>query len=491
MQIGAVDISQIVFDPKSRDDMPKLLKGLQYLYINPETRKALFKILEEKMISGKNKNNGRPGMELWRIFVLGVIRLNLNWDYDRLHEQANSHSVIRQMLGHADFWDKYYYELQTIKDNVRLLTPEILDEINQIVVKEGHNLFKKKDNTSLSGRCDSFVVETNVHYPTDINLLLDGLRKVIFLIADLCEAEKLTQWRQHQYNFRCMKRLMRKAQNKKRGHARSEEQKQKKEQEIKEAHQTYIVSAQNLLEKAKATLLQITNGSLVTEVKKAQIEEFIVHAERQINQIERRVILGEVIPHEEKVFSIFEPHTEWVVKGKVGVPVELGLRVGVLEDHYQFILHHHVMEKQSDEEVAVCITREAKKRFPNLFQVSYDKGFHSPRNQEDLKKEITNVILPRKGKLSQQARSLENEDTFMKARRLHSGVESVINALEVHGLDFCPDHGVRGFKTYVALAIVGYNIGRLGSLLKVKEQKLLEKNRSQYRARDPAMKLAA
>lgn len=322
-------------------------------------------------------------------------------------------------------------------------------------------------------------------------MLLDALRKVIFLTANLCEEEKLTDWRQYQYNFRCMKKLMRKAQNKKRGTARSEERKQRKEEEIKEAHRNYIFSAQNLLDKAKSTLLEINNCSLVTEVKKVVIENFIKHGERQINQIERRVLLGEIIPHEEKVFSIFEPHTEWVVKGKVGVPVELGLRVGVIEDYYQFILHHHVMEKQTDKEIAVSLTQEAKKRFPNLLQVSYDKGFHSPKNQEDLRKELTNVILPRKGKLSRQAEALENEEDFIKARRQHSGVESVINALEVHGLDFCPDHGIKGFKAYVALAIVGYNIGRLGSILKLKEEKLLKRYRQKFRKREPTIKRAA
>ena len=87
MQIGDVDISKIVFDQKSRDDMTKVLKGLQYLYTNPEIREEIFKILEENILPGKSKKNGRPGMDLWKIFVLGVIRLNLNWDYDRVHEQ--------------------------------------------------------------------------------------------------------------------------------------------------------------------------------------------------------------------------------------------------------------------------------------------------------------------------------------------------------------------------------------------------------------------
>ena len=124
--------------------MPKLLKGLQYLYTNLAVREEIFKILEEDIAPGKNKKNGRPGMELWKILVLGTIRLNLNWDYDRVHEQANSHSLIRQMLGHSSIFDRTYYELQTIKDNVQLLTPEVLDKINQIVVRAGHNLLKKK-----------------------------------------------------------------------------------------------------------------------------------------------------------------------------------------------------------------------------------------------------------------------------------------------------------------------------------------------------------
>ena len=81
-------------------------------------------------------------MELWRIFVMGTLRLNINWDYDRLHEMVNCHITIREMLGHSGFGESYKYSLQTIKDNVALITPEILDEINQVVVNAGHDLVK-------------------------------------------------------------------------------------------------------------------------------------------------------------------------------------------------------------------------------------------------------------------------------------------------------------------------------------------------------------
>jgi len=144
LTFGETDISQIEFDLKSRDDIPPLLKGLQYIYTHNETRKKIFQILEREIAPSADKKNGRPGMELWKIFVMGTLRLNLNWDYDRLHEMVNNHKTIRQMLGHGLIDECYSYNLQTLKDNIKLLTPEILDNINEIVVNCGHKLVKKK-----------------------------------------------------------------------------------------------------------------------------------------------------------------------------------------------------------------------------------------------------------------------------------------------------------------------------------------------------------
>ena len=143
MQIGEIDISQIKFDPKCRDDIPKILKGLQYLYMNIPLRTQIFQLLEAEISPKVSKSNGRPGMELWKILVCGVVRLDLNEDYDRLHDLVNKHSDIRKMLGHGTF-DNEYYHYQTLVDNVSLLTPELLDRINQVVVSAGHVLVKKK-----------------------------------------------------------------------------------------------------------------------------------------------------------------------------------------------------------------------------------------------------------------------------------------------------------------------------------------------------------
>jgi len=476
MKLGEIAISAIKINLKSRDDIPPLLLGLQHIYTNADLRDAVFKILEANILIDIDPQNGRPGMDLWTILVLGVLRVNLNWDYDRLEEMANNHKTIRGMLGHGSFDDDYEYKLQTLKDNVHLLTPEIVEKINQVVVQAGHSLVKKKEAEKLNGRCDSFVVETDVHYPTDINLLFDSMRKVISLTATLCAICGLTGWRQSNHNIKTLKRLFRKAQQLKRSTSKDPKKKKQREKVIIEAHQRYIVGAGDFLTKARASVDEVNGGSVIAIALVMEIERYLSHADRQIDQIRRRVIDGEKIPHTEKTFSIFEEHTEWISKGKAGVPVELGLKVCVLEDQHGFILHHRVMQTETDDQVAVTMVTQAKELHPSLISCSFDKGFHSPANQKDLLEHLDFVVLPKKGRLSLDDKEREYSEEFIRARYQHSAVESAINALEVHGLDRCLDHGIVGFKKYVALAVLGRNIQQLG--LKLRQQEL---NRQQVR----------
>ncbi|PNX48119.1 MAG: transposase [Thermoplasmata archaeon M8B2D] len=475
LNLGETGIPEIEIDLKSRDDIPQVLLGLQYIYETPKLRKKVFSVLEKILPEKINKENGRPGMELWRIFVMGVLRVNLNWDYDRLCEMANQHRNIRKMLGHGGFDDDFMYTRRTIINNVSLFTPEVLDEINQIVVKAGHDLVKKKDE-ELKGKCDSFVVETDVHYPTDINLLFDASRKVIQLIAELCDKYNVPGWRQYQYNIKQVKKAFRKAQQSKRSNSKDETKRNKL---IAEAHKTYIELANSFIEKAIASMnfLRQEYGSkeLLLEIELLAVNKFVEHANRQIDQINRRVIKGESIPHHEKVFSIFEEHTEWINKGKQGVPVELGLKVCILSDQHHFILHHRVMQKEVDTKIAVPIVQEAQNKFYDLNACSFDKGFYSPLNQQDLSNILDLVVLPKKGYLSAERKAIENADEFKLYKRKHSGVESDINAIEVHGLDRCLDHGIDGFRRYVALAVAARNIQQVGVI--IKKRKLKQQNR--------------
>jgi IS5 family transposase len=345
MEFWKTDIANIEFDLQSRDEIPKLLMGLQYIYRTTTIREKVFDILKQ-IVPIKSHETGRPGMDLWKILVLGTLRLNCNWDYDKVLEMANNHSTLREMLGHSKTDFDSQYALQTIRDNIALLTPALLDEINQIVVKAGHKIISPNKDPELRGSCDSFVVETDVHYPTDTNLLFDVIRKMISLIAIICSEVGITAWRQSHHNIITVKRILRGIQKLRRSTSKDEAKIQKRDQLIIAKHQNYIDVCQGFVLKAKETiriLRELGILSMSQQLRLTTIEEYIRHAERQIEQIHRRVVLDEKIPHEEKVFSIFEPHTEWISKGKAGVAQELGLAVCVHKDQFGFILHHRVI----------------------------------------------------------------------------------------------------------------------------------------------------
>ncbi len=329
------------------------------------------------------------------------------------------------------------------------------------------------------------MVETNVHYPTDINLLLDAVRKAITLTADYASMTGLCGWRQSEYNARQVKKAHRKSQLMKRSSSRDAIKKEKRQQEIVQAHRDYMELARKFIHKSQKTLA--TEGvdmGLTVMAKALEIQAYINHAERQMDQIERRVIQGESIAHEEKVFSIFQPHTEWISKGKAGVPVELGLKVCIVEDTQGYLLHHQVMEKQTDDQIAIDLIDETQARYPNLRICSFDKGFHSPQNQVELAKKLDRVVLPKKGRCNKKEQERQNSEAFKTSRRKHSAVESGINAVEVHGLDRCPDHGINGFKRYVALAVVARNVQKLGAELqkKVQRQEKRKRDRDKFAA---------
>ncbi len=484
MQIGQTDIADIVIDVTSRDDIPVILLGLQHIYTTLSLRKAVFKILEEVIphkeaydsanLVAVDANKGRPGMDQWSILVLGTLRLGLGADFDRIQELANQHRTLRMMLGHGLFSTDKDYRLQTLKDNLTLFTPEIMARINVEVIRAGYQLLDIDIHQMIKGRCDSFVLKTNVHFPTDINLLYDAIRVLIRDCVYWSKDYALPEWRQHQYNLRQFKALYRKIQKLRHSTSKDESKKRAKEIKICETHQAYIDLAQFYLDRVARSVELLKNTHQIPEVLLSDFSLFSQHADRQIDQIKRRVVEGEKIPHAEKVFSLFQPHTEWISKGKAGVPVELGIRMCIMEDTHGFILHHRVMQKETDDKIALEMVNATQINFPAFSGCSFDKGFHSPENQQQLKEQLEDVVLPKKGRLSSADKVREYDKEFVQTKKQHSAVESAINALQVHGLNNCPDHGIKGFERYAALAVLSRNIQKIGCIIRDREKKLLE-----------------
>ncbi len=480
-RFGNVDISEIQINPKSRDEIDKTLRGLQYLFTNTEIRAEILKLLDEELLPKVSKNNGRQGMDLWKILVLGLIRQVSDLDYDKLHNLSNEHRTIRAFLGH-DSWewgDTSKYELQTIKDNVKLLTPELIDKINKIVVDCGHNLLggKKKDELHVS--IDSFVIKTDVHYPTDISLLFDAIRKSIQLTANLCTDYNLSEMRQSNYQLRKIKTLFRKAQKANQSNSPN------KEERKKSTHKDYLTEVQKAETKVNEVIkiiLEKVAPSPILLARILEIDRYMHWVSHQKSLVERRVLNDEVIPHSEKVHSIFEPHTRWISKGKAGVMVELGLPVTIAKDQHGFILGYKIMETESDVDVAVPLTEQLTNQYPTIISESFDKGFWSKSNREGIGKLVPKVIMPKKGRLNKEEEKEHSTKEFKTLRKKHSAVESSINGLDHTGLSKCYDHGIHGFKRCVSLSILARNIHTLGVILLEKQEKQRRRKRHKQAA---------
>ncbi|MCK5538012.1 MAG: ISNCY family transposase [Bacteroidales bacterium] len=472
--LGIPLIENISFDIRSRDEVTKTLLGLQEIYKNEHIRKPVFSILEEMISESISKNKGRKGMSLWTIFVLGTLRLSCNWNYDNLKEHFDNHMLIRQMCGINLFLDgTKVTSLQTILDNVALFTEEISDKIAKIVVNYGHEILEKLD-IELKARCDSFVCLSNSHYPTDFNLLLDVCRVLIRNCARIADAFNFSGWREHKSIYNKLKQKYNTLSKMRYSNSKDEDKKEKRKQIINKEIESYLFMAENLLNKVISFQEGIPSS--------INIQRTIDYGKLFVGQIRRRIFNDEKIPASEKVYSIFEPYTEWICKGKAGVRQELGVKVCIMEDQFGFILNHRVMNNEQDKDVAFAIVEDTKKLFVNLQSVSFDKGFHSKKdsNGKDNRSNIEEILnvttcLPKKGKRNKFEDLVESSKEFGKARKQHPAIESAINALTTHGLDRCPDKGERNYKRYISMAVTAHNIHKLGAIMIEKELMLLKK----------------
>ena len=371
-------------------------------------------------------------MELWRVLVLGLLKQGINCDYDRLHDLANQHGDVRRMLGISDVLGAETFSYRTLARNVALLTPELLAAVNRLAVEAGHELAGCRPDEPLQARCDSFTVETDVHYPTDVNLLWDALRCLIRVLALACEQCGLGGWRQSAHLTWKVRGLF--------NRVRSSKRRKNQPQRV----QDYVRQARRIAERAQESLEELAGAGADAGIL-SEIKYFLDHAERQIEQVERRLLRGETIPQEAKVFSVFEPHTRWCAKGKAGRPVELGVPVGIVESEHGFVLHYKIMWTEQDVEVAQPLVQATQALYPELAGCSFDKGFHSPGNRAELDKVLALNALPQKGKLSQAGREREAEAAFAEARVRSRGPEGFAPDPDASGGGICDSQpGVPG-----------------------------------------------
>lgn len=458
LSIGQKPIEETRINPKSKNAVDELLAALLAIYCNKEYNERVFNILEKYIKSGKKKT-GRTGMDLWIIFVLAQLRLCLNTSYEMIHNLANNHHALRQLMGiERDFgYDRIEFEYQNIYDNVSALNDEMVCEINDVITEFGQReVFKKKEKTALRLKSDSFVVENNVHFPTDYNLLWDCARKCLDVVTKfLGKYENLDNWRKIANWNHELKGLMREL-----GKASSGGGKNKQDRMINAAGK-YLTKAKALSRKLSN---ELPNFPLADEQDLALVitlEHFLLLLDKHINLVDRRILKGETIPHEEKMFSVFETYTEWVKKGKMRPNVELGKKLLITTDQHDLIVDYQILNDQQDRDVVIELADRILKKY-NVLSWSFDKGFWRKENKELLQLEVPKVIMPKLGKLTASEKQEESNRSYKRLKNKHSAIESNINELEHRGLDRCPDRGLKHFVRYIGLGVSAYNLKKIG-----------------------------
>jgi len=476
-RLDCLPIGQVKLNLNCRDEIIPILRALQHVYQDDSSRRELLSLVGKDINQGTSRKLGRRGLDYWEVTVLAAARLGCNLDYDKLQDLAENHRCLRAIMGIGDWQaEAVDFGWQRIEDNVLKLRPETLKKINDLIVRVGYEL---KPKAIASVRGDTFVVKTNIHYPTESNVIGDGLRKILPLAAELAMAHGRDGWRQHEHLLKKVRQLVQKINRAGRAKSQGADR-------LKPGYQKLLELAKDLLRRARRLLLalafpvdpavysldQLKNAAAPT-TRKGLLLHYVILTEKVCDNARRRVLLGETLSNEEKIFSIFEPHTELINRGKQPTPIEFGHKVLVIEDAVGFVVDYQVVANGVlDQDLVVPVMKKLQQRWNGKIQsASFDRAFHTPDNQKALAEIVRTPCIAAKG--SEQGRQQQQEGTvaFRQARQDHPGVESAIGALQAgNGLKRCRDRSKRGYDRYVGLGILGRNLHTLGKLLVAQEQ---------------------
>ena len=205
LRMDCLAIDQVAMNFESRDEIVPVLVGLQHLYSQIELRNQVTQLVAADVNRDTRDDIGREGLNYWQILVLGVVRLGCNLDYDKLQDLCENHRSLRGILGVGD-WDQTSFGWRRIRDTLCLLKPTTLEQINELIVGHGQQLH---GDARSRVRADSFVSETNIHYPTESSLIWDGMKKLIPLGRKLAESLEIDGWRQASYQQMKIKQQVR------------------------------------------------------------------------------------------------------------------------------------------------------------------------------------------------------------------------------------------------------------------------------------------
>ena len=342
-----------------------------------------------------------------------------------------------------------------------LIQAETLEKFNARITELAKN---SKVTTGKKLRTDGTVVETNIHTPGDSRQLADSVR---VLARTIGKARKVLQTVQANATetledyTKAARRVARKI----------GETLRKRTDEAKEAgkqqYQALLGMTEKTIQQAEQTSVQLERqvGQAAQRLQHT-LATFIPLAKNVVEQTQRRILKDENVPAQEKVLSIFEPHTDIICRGKENHPVEFGHKVWLNEVDGGIVTHYWILDGNPNDQTQWEPSLNAHvDRFDKPpEQASADRGLYSASNENFAKDlGVQHIVLPKRGYKSKQRRELEGQEWFVEGRKWHAGVEGRISVLKrAHGLGRCLNRGLSGFERWIGWGVIAANLAVMG-----------------------------
>jgi IS5 family transposase len=409
----------------------------------------------------KNPGTGRGGLTPPQVFRSLILMRVKNWNYRELRERITDGYTLRQF---TDFYCQPVPKHDAFNRAFNRLTPETQQAVNELVVQAAVDV-GLEDGQKL--RVDTTVVQTNIHYPTDGTLLWDVVRVVTRLVLRLNAAvqQRIQGFRNR---TRAARRRMQEIQRmtpKERSHRQVEKYRQ-----LIGITEEVVNSARKVLQQTRRARSKDVIADLAIGELRKEIDRYSDLGNRVIDQARRRVLQGEQVPTAEKIYSIFEAHTDLIKRGKAQAPIEFGHKVFLAESAQGLITQYEVLEgnPSDDQQVEPSLERH-KDTFghaPALY--GSDRGFFSETNVKSCRQNGVKVVsIPQRGgKKTARRKAYEKSAAFKKGQRFRAGIEGRISVLfRGRGMKRCLAEGHQRFELTVGAAVLANNLMRIAALL--------------------------
>lgn len=426
-----------------------------------DTHAALVDGVRRDLTRGlKHPTTGRQGLTAPQVLRSLILMRVKNWDYRELRERIADGYTLRHF---THFESQLVPKHDAFNRAVNRLMPDTLHAINAAIVQAAVDL-GLEDGTKL--RVDTTVVETDIHHPTDNTLLWDSVRvltRLVRQLGDLLPAGVGPFTNRTRAARRRMQEIQRMT------------AKERHTQQVS-TYRALIRVAEQVVADARAVLKRPSRpgGAITTRVAVAALHQEIMRhcqlADRVISQTRRRVLQGEQVPTEEKIYSIFEPHTDLIKRGKVLKPIEFGHKVFLAESGRGLITQYRVLTGNPADQVHVSPSLErhtqAFGHAPDLY--SSDRGFFNEANLEACQTAgVKCTCIPQAGgKRSAERAALEKSPAFKKGQRFRAGIEGRISVLfRGRGMKRARVEGRERFELLVGAAVLANNLMIMADLL--------------------------